>query len=52
MTVVVAYAHGRKVDPPDSNSQLSTCLIALLIEGIAQNSNGSVYVPEVRLQRQ
>ncbi|XP_056177002.1 calcium-transporting ATPase 10, plasma membrane-type-like isoform X1 [Syzygium oleosum] len=46
MTVVVAYARGRKVDPPDSNSQLSTCLISLLIEGIAQNSNGSVYVPE------
>ncbi|KAI3416712.1 FPL domain-containing protein [Psidium guajava] len=46
MTVVEAYACGRKVDPPDSNSQLSTSLISLLIEGIAQNSNGSVYVPE------
>ncbi|XP_039154923.1 calcium-transporting ATPase 10, plasma membrane-type-like [Eucalyptus grandis] len=46
MTVVEAYACGRKVDPPDSNLQLSTSLISLLIEGIAQNSNGSVYVPE------
>lgn len=46
MTVVDAYACGRKVDPPDSNSQLPTSLISLLIEGIAQNSNGSVYVSE------
>ncbi|KAF8033666.1 hypothetical protein BT93_C0061 [Corymbia citriodora subsp. variegata] len=46
MTVVMAYAGGRKVDPPDSNSQLSSSLISLLIEGIAQNSNGSIYVPE------
>ncbi|XP_010046915.2 calcium-transporting ATPase 8, plasma membrane-type-like [Eucalyptus grandis] len=46
MTVVEAFACERKVDPPDSNSQPSTSLISLLIEGIAQNSNGSVYVPE------
>ncbi|KAK3434030.1 hypothetical protein EUGRSUZ_D01503 [Eucalyptus grandis] len=46
LTLNQAYACGRKVNPPDSNSQLSTSLISLLIEGIAQNSNGSVYVPE------
>ncbi|KAK2646232.1 hypothetical protein Ddye_021427 [Dipteronia dyeriana] len=46
MTVVEAYASGKKIDPPDSNSQLSPILSSLLIEGIAQNSNGSVYVPE------
>ncbi|KAL3730184.1 hypothetical protein ACJRO7_027228 [Eucalyptus globulus] len=41
MTVVEAYAGGRKVDPPDSTSKLSTSLISLLIEAIAQN-----YAPE------
>ncbi|KAK0571958.1 hypothetical protein LWI29_023972 [Acer saccharum] len=45
MTVVEVYAGGEKINPPDSNSQLSPMLSSLLIEGIAQNSNGSVYVP-------
>lgn len=48
MTVVEAYAGGKKIDP-DSNSQLTSTLSALLIEGIAQNANGSVYVPPVSL---
>ncbi|KAL3743971.1 hypothetical protein ACJRO7_013254 [Eucalyptus globulus] len=46
MTVVESSACGPKVDCPDRNSQLSTSLTSLLIEGISQNSNGSVYVPE------
>ncbi|KAJ4709208.1 Calcium-transporting ATPase [Melia azedarach] len=45
MTVVEAYVGGKKMDPPESKAQLSTMLSSLLIEGIAQNTNGSVYVP-------
>lgn len=44
MTVVEVYAGGKKIDP-NSNSQLTPMLSSLLIEGIAQNANGSVYVP-------
>ncbi|GMN55255.1 hypothetical protein TIFTF001_024360 [Ficus carica] len=46
MTVVEAYAGGKKVDPPDNKSELSPLVSSLLIEGIAQNTNGGVYVPE------
>lgn len=46
MTVVEVYAGGKKVDNPDSGSQFSQTLKSLLIEGIAQNSNGSVFTPE------
>ncbi|KAL5769137.1 hypothetical protein ACOSP7_015695 [Xanthoceras sorbifolium] len=45
MTVVEAFAGEKRIDPPGSNSQLSPMLSSLLIEGIAQNANGSVYVP-------
>lgn len=47
MTVVEAYSGGKKIDPPNKKSELSPSLCNLIIEGIAQNTNGSVYVPEV-----
>ncbi|XP_071910010.1 calcium-transporting ATPase 8, plasma membrane-type-like isoform X3 [Coffea arabica] len=46
MTVVEAYVGGKKVDPPDDKSLLPPELTSLLTEGIAQNSTGSVFLPE------
>ena len=47
MTIVEAYVGGKKTDPPEKKSESSSMLYSLLVEGIALNSNGSVYVPEV-----
>lgn len=47
MTVVEAYVCGRKVDAPYNKSLLPPKLTSLLIEGIAQNTTGSVFIPEV-----
>lgn len=47
MTVVEAYSCGNKIDPPDNKSLLPSNIMSLLIEGIAQNTTGSVFVPEV-----
>ncbi|KAL9250498.1 Calcium-transporting ATPase 10, plasma membrane-type-like protein [Drosera capensis] len=46
MTVVEAYANGRKINPPTDGSLLSSTLSSLLIEGVALNTTGSVFVPE------
>ncbi|XP_068463913.1 calcium-transporting ATPase 10, plasma membrane-type-like isoform X1 [Phaseolus vulgaris] len=46
MTVVEACIGGKKIIPPDDSQQFSAMLRSLLIEGVAQNTNGSVYVPE------
>jgi Ca2+-transporting ATPase len=47
MTVVEACVGGKKIIRPDDKSQLSPILHSLLIEGVAQNTNGSVFVPKV-----
>ncbi|XP_056167003.1 calcium-transporting ATPase 10, plasma membrane-type-like isoform X2 [Syzygium oleosum] len=47
MTVVEAYVGGEKMDSPNSSSQLPTTMVSLLTESIAQNTNGSVFTPEV-----
>ncbi|XP_022929647.1 calcium-transporting ATPase 10, plasma membrane-type-like [Cucurbita moschata] len=46
MTIVEAYVGGKKIDPPEKKSELSPMIHSILVEGIALNSNGSVYVPE------
>ncbi|GMN55248.1 hypothetical protein TIFTF001_024359 [Ficus carica] len=46
MTVVEACVGGTKVDPTDNKSELPPLVSSLLIEGIAQNTNGGVYLPE------
>ena len=47
MTVVAAYVGEKTIDARDSKLELSPMLSSLLIEGIAQNANGSVYAPKV-----
>ncbi|GMH16066.1 hypothetical protein Nepgr_017907 [Nepenthes gracilis] len=44
MTVVEAYAGKMKLDPPDDTSQMQGELSSLLIEGIAVNTTGSVFL--------
>ncbi|KAK4762027.1 hypothetical protein SAY87_029911 [Trapa incisa] len=46
MTVVETYVGGKKIVPPENGSHLSSTLILLLIEGVAQNTNGSVFMPD------
>lgn len=47
MTVVEAYICGKKIDPPGNSSLLPPKVTSLLIEGIAQNTTGSVFTFEV-----
>lgn len=49
MTVVEAYAGRKKLDPPNDSSQLHKVVTSLLHEGVAQNTQGNVYVPKVWL---
>ncbi|KAF8392831.1 hypothetical protein HHK36_021070 [Tetracentron sinense] len=46
MTVVEAYVGRMKIDPLDTSILLSPAVSSLLIEGIAQNTTGSVYMPD------
>ncbi|XP_021751209.1 calcium-transporting ATPase 10, plasma membrane-type-like isoform X2 [Chenopodium quinoa] len=46
MTVVEVYANEKKIDQPNDGSLLSPKLSSLLIEGIAQNTTGCVFLPE------
>ncbi|XP_022842824.1 calcium-transporting ATPase 8, plasma membrane-type-like isoform X2 [Olea europaea var. sylvestris] len=46
MTVVDVFACGKKIESPENKSLLPPGVMSLLIEGIAQNTTGSVYVPE------
>ncbi|GAB2227071.1 hypothetical protein Drorol1_Dr00008875 [Drosera rotundifolia] len=46
MTVVEAYANGKKVERPTDVSLLSPTLSSMLMEGVAQNTTGSVFVPD------
>ncbi|KAI3437157.1 Cation_ATPase_C domain-containing protein [Psidium guajava] len=46
MTVVEAYAGRKKLDPPNDSSQLHEVVTSLLHDGIAQNTQGNVFVPK------
>lgn len=47
MTVVEAYAGRKKINPPDDSSQFHPMVSSLLSEGVALNTTGNVFVPEV-----
>ncbi|KAL7263411.1 hypothetical protein ACSBR1_001555 [Camellia fascicularis] len=47
MTLVEAYIGGKKIEHVDNGSVLPPMVKSLLIEGIAQNTTGSVFVPKV-----
>ncbi|KAL6660831.1 hypothetical protein ACP70R_000215 [Stipagrostis hirtigluma subsp. patula] len=46
MTVVEAYFGGTKLDSCDDISRMSVSVASLIIEGIAQNTTGTVFLPE------
>ncbi|KAG5413158.1 hypothetical protein IGI04_000725 [Brassica rapa subsp. trilocularis] len=46
MTVVECYAGFQKMDPPDSSSKLPPAFTCKLVEGIAHNTTGSVFLSE------
>ena len=47
MTVVEAYFGGKKMDSPDNAQMLSADVTSLIVEGIAQNTSGSIFEAEV-----
>lgn len=49
MTVVEACIGGKKILTPDNVDMFTPTALSLLIEGIAQNTTGSVFEPEVNV---
>lgn len=47
MTVVETYAGGSRMDVADNPSGLHPKLVALISEGVAQNTTGNVFHPKV-----
>nr|CAB3485681.1 unnamed protein product [Digitaria exilis] len=47
MTVVEAYFGGKKMESPDNTQMLSADVTSLIVEGIAQNTSGSIFEPGV-----
>ena len=47
MTVVEAYVGRNKMHSPDYSSKLDPKVLALLYEGVAQNTTGNVFHPKV-----
>ncbi|KAF8758039.1 hypothetical protein HU200_010802 [Digitaria exilis] len=45
MTVVEAYFGGKKMESPDNTQMLSADVTSLIVEGIAQNTSGSIFEP-------
>ncbi|XP_047065852.1 calcium-transporting ATPase 5, plasma membrane-type [Lolium rigidum] len=46
MTVTEAYFGGKKMVPADNTEMLSASVSTMIIEGIAQNTSGSIFEPE------
>jgi len=46
MTVVKACIAGKMMEPPDSSESLPSVVQSLLVEGISQNTTGSVFMPK------
>lgn len=47
MTVVEAYVGGTRLDDVGNTKMMSAIVSSLLMEGISQNTTGSVFEPEV-----
>ncbi|KAM7469858.1 hypothetical protein LguiA_008041 [Lonicera macranthoides] len=50
MTVVKAFICGERIEAPDNMSSIPPEVTSLLIEGIAHNTTGSVFMPELEAE--
>ncbi|KAI3513987.1 hypothetical protein L1887_12285 [Cichorium endivia] len=46
MTVVEAYICGKKIDLPNNTTELPSGVVSLLVESVAHNTTGSVFLPD------